>query len=158
MDHINFSDIYKNWDSYPLSRLLLIDPQEGFGERVWVRQFPNRLVGIDDTPLWGKYRWQDICRVYYGSNQPEIVHRRWNARIWFWYHSTRNEPEDRSMRERIAEALEDVGHLSFFFQGTGYIYLEEQKDALNIVQAQLAPLDFMIDMRSEEEEEERKAS
>lgn len=142
--------IYDSWTSYPRGRLFL-----GAGgssrERIWTRILPDGSVGIDNDPLWTKYRYQDI--VNSGSGNPTIIYRRWSSKIWFWYRPT----STIGIREKkIYKSLIPHGSLTFMDLGTGFVLLkEDNEEALHIVEALLSQLNYVEnieiggDMRSQ---------
>lgn len=138
-EEINYEEIYEGWSSLPQCRVH-INTGDG-GENLWGRSLPDGTRGLDNNPLNDGYRYQDI--VESTGSAPKVLHRRWNAMVWYEY----DEPEDKDealvRRKVLLSVLKPIGFPSFFTVGTGYVLLKDAKDAVNIVQGVLSPLDFI---------------
>lgn len=129
--------IYDNWDRYEQGRLSI--GQFNAIEHIWVRILPDGNYGIDNEPLWSRYRYQDIVEPKNGS--PQIIHRRWKSKIWFWYKADK---DDLPQRRTIHARLSPHGDTNFFIPGLGFILLKEESDeGLHIVEAALSNLAYI---------------
>lgn len=141
LEELIWDDIYTKWNSLPQCRIFIP------GERLWGRKLPNGMVGLDNSPLDGNWRWQDIVQ---SENDPTIVHRRWNCRVWFKYTPAESEDKDLELRKAIFEASNKVGHCQFFSRGLGYVLLEKKEKAEEVVQVAFAALGYITEVSSEE--------
>lgn len=129
--------IYNSWETYPSSRLLLGTHSQ---ECIWVRILPDGTMGLDNDPLWTKYRYQDIIEPKDG--EPTIIYRRWNSKIWFWYEPTSGDVGPRE--KKIHGLLKSYGSVTLQKPGAGFVLLKEDDgEALVIIEALLAPLDYV---------------
>lgn len=116
----DYREIYAQWDELPQCRIHL-DLGDG-GENCWGRELPDGTYALDNYPLYRAYRWQDVVRTKEIRTPDELIHRRWNTRIYFRF----DQPEDADEASRkIFEALDasdaDPG---FWCRGVGYVSFE----------------------------------
>lgn len=99
------------------------------GENLWGRLLPNGERILDNEPLDERWRYQDVV-----DGNLNIIHRRWNSKIWFEYEALEDEDKDIKRRGELFEAAKSVGNVNFFFRGIAYV-LSEEKDYHTAVQA-----------------------
>lgn len=136
----NWVEIYEKWEDLPDDRLL-IDPTNDGGENVWCKRLPDSTLGLNNQPLHPEYRWQDIVT---DSRAPKVLHRRWNAQVWFKYPGVDDEAVDLPLRGVLASALAPVGHVSFWWVGSGYCLVEDADGAEERVTAALGDLGTVV--------------
>lgn len=108
------------------------------GENMWGKKLPDGTVAINNDPIDHDYFWQDIVKVHSNNDAGEVVHRRWQVKIWFKYEPAKTENKDIERRKELLKATRLIGHMSFFTTGLGYIYIKKPEDALKIFEDALA--------------------
>ncbi len=130
----NWEEIYKNWCELPLGKIRLGD------EGIWVRRLGGGLVGLDNDPLDGNYRWQDIL-----DGRHNVVHRRWVTWVPFSYTPEEEEEKDLEIRKRVHEELNKLGNCDFFWKGSGFVLSEKSEeeviDAINAFELTTVPME-----------------
>lgn len=140
----DYKNVYEKWNELEQCRVRIFPRNEG--ESLWGRKVPDsNLVGLDNDPLAPELRWQDIVDPNAMKNGlPKLIHRRWNAKVWFEYHPMPTGEEDLPQRKQIAEAAKAIGGWpTFFMPGIGFVLMEEEATALEKVREALKPLEFV---------------
>lgn len=129
--------VYESWETLPRSKIRL-ESSRG-SERLWTRVLPEG-VGLDNDPVWEKYRYQDIVEPVDGM--PVVLYRRWNAKIWFNYTTE----DELRKRRQLLKILKPHGMPSFFTEGLGYILMKERESALHTIITVLAKVSYVKDV------------
>lgn len=157
-------DVYASWDNLPQCRIH-IDLGDG-GEGCWGRELPDGTYALDNYPLHGEYRWQDVVSSRELRSPDQLVHRRWNTRIHFKFDQPKfdqpkeneNQDEARAIRKKIFEALEsDDSDPGFWCPGVGYVSFKEaltDEEAEAKVTQLLGAVGIPVTFFEDEDEEE----
>jgi hypothetical protein len=122
---MDYTKVYEDWDSLPDCRMYIP------GESLWGKVLPDGNYGVNNVPLSGAYRWQDIVLTKQLSEEDSeklIVNRRWKSQVWFRYTVPEGATKEelREVRGKIYEAFLPLGHPGFYFDGVGYILIERE--------------------------------
>lgn len=120
---MNYDEIYEEWGTFPQCKIP-IDLGDDIPESVWGRVINEEedLYGIDNNPLCPELCWQDIVRGKRVGNASQVIHRRWNTRVWFGYDEAKEKDDAEIQRKRIWQAGKDVdGDVSFWSPGVGIV-------------------------------------
>ena len=109
--------------------------------------------------MYNCYRWQDIVASK-SLTDPKaenfgIIHRRWNAKLWYKYGPNEDEAEDRKIREALLDKLQHLGTVGFWVAGVGYVAFEQEEGAEDKLLAALSEFsDINAALYTEDEESE----
>jgi hypothetical protein len=124
---LNYDVVYEQWDEYPDCRIH-IDLGTG-GEGMWGKKLPDGTFGISNMPLHTEYQWQDIVRTAELRDANQLIHRRWNSKVYFKYTPDPEEEANMELRKSIYDTLKSAGfNPGFWVDGVGYALIKENLD------------------------------
>lgn len=137
---MDYNKIYANWEDLPDCRVYLPD------ESLWGKKLPDNTYGINNVPMFGVYRYHDIVKsqnIVEDRVDDLLAHRRWNGMFMFSYKEPEGSTEEESIeiRQKIFEALQDVGLLGFMWKGLAYLMCETDHPRDHIYPIIIARLD-----------------
>lgn len=151
---LNYDVVYEKWDEYPDCRIH-IDLGDG-GEGMWGKKLPDGTFGISNMPLHTEYQWQDIVRTAKLRDANQLIHRRWNSKVYFKYTPETEEADNLELRKNIYNTLEAAGfNPGFWVDGVGYALIKEklsENEGREAVTKALGAISLVPEFDNDEEE------
>lgn len=116
-------DIYKGFADLPSCRIR-IDMGDG-GENLWGKELPDGNYALDNDPVHGEWRWQDIVGSRSLSDEGQLLYRRWKGRVYYTY----DVAGDDASKQALWRALSELGKPALSYMGMGMVLLKEEDGA-----------------------------